>query len=175
MDEGRTNPMIDTTANDKVPRGMLIAIGLMLVVSLSGVAAVRMSGVEVRMPDAEAVMIRSLRFEDAADGSVAVIDARSGRVIESIAGEQGFLRGALRAMARERRQHGLGSEQPFDLIGRSDGRLTLQDSAIGTRIDLESFGPTNAQVFARLLTSQDSAARGPESTSVAPQASKSVR
>jgi len=175
MDESRTKPMIDATSSDRIPRGLLLAIGLLLVVTLGGVAAVRMSGVELREPDAEAVMTRTLRFEDAPDGSVAVIDAGTGQVIESIAGEQGFLRGALRAMARERRQHGLGAEQPFELIGRSDGRLTLQDSATGARIDLEAFGPTNASVFARLLTSQDSAARGMVPTQGAPYASQSVR
>jgi hypothetical protein len=36
------------------------------------------------------------------------------------------------------------------LIGRTDGRLTLQDPSTGQRIDLESFGPTNAAVFASL-------------------------
>ena len=41
------------------------------------------------------------------------------------------------------------------LIGRADGRLTLADPATGARIDLEAFGPTNAGVFARLLTLTD--------------------
>ena len=41
---------------------------------------------------------------------------------------------------------------PFELIARADGRLTLIDTATEARIDLESFGPTNAAVFARLLT-----------------------
>ena len=67
-------------------------------------------------------------------------------------GENGFFRGALRGLARERRRAGLGSEQPFQLIGRADGRLTLTDPATGQRIDLESFGPTNAAVFARFMT-----------------------
>ena len=46
---------------------------------------------------------------------------------------------------------GLGAEQPFQLIGRTDGRLTLADPATGQRVDLESFGPTNVAVFARFL------------------------
>ncbi|MBC7781542.1 MAG: photosynthetic complex assembly protein PuhC, partial [Proteobacteria bacterium] len=43
------------------------------------------------------------------------------------------------------------------LIGRADGRLTLADPATGQRIDLESFGPTNAAVFARLIVAGASA------------------
>jgi putative photosynthetic complex assembly protein len=60
----------------------------------------------------------------------------------------------LRAMARERRKQGLGAEPAFELIARADGRLTLSDPATGERVDLESFGPTNAGVFARLLDAQ---------------------
>ena len=39
---------------------------------------------------------------------------------------------------------------PEILIGRTDGRLTLQDPSTGQRIDLESCGPSNAAVFASL-------------------------
>jgi putative photosynthetic complex assembly protein len=144
---------------DTMPRGPLLAIGAVLLAVLVGVAAVRLSGTPIRAPDAEAVATRSLRFEDRPDGSVAVLDARSGQQIESIHGEAGFLRGALRAMARERRKQGLGSAPAFELIARADGRLTLVDPATGERVDLESFGPTNAGAFARLLTAQGAPAR----------------
>ena len=141
-------------APDTMPRGPLWLIGALLLAALAGVAGVRLSGTEIREPDAAAVAQRSLRFEDRRDGSVAVLDARSGRQIESIHGEAGFLRGTLRAMARERRKQGLGAEPAFELIARADGRLTLSDPATGERVDLESFGPTNAGVFARLLDAQ---------------------
>ncbi len=165
--------MSEASVHDQVPQGALVGIGILLAVSLVAVTAVRVSGIDVRVPDAEAVMTRDLRFEDAADGSVAVIDARSGRTVESIAGEQGFLRGSLRALARERRARGLGPEQPFQLIGRKDGRLTLVDTATGGRIDLESFGPTNARVFARLLlqTEVSDGAAPPQSAQLATQQS----
>jgi putative photosynthetic complex assembly protein len=142
------------TAPDTMPRGPLLWIGALLLAVLLGVATVRLSGTEIREPDAAAVAQRSLRFEDRRDGSVAVLDARSGRQIEAIHGEAGFLRGALRAMARERRKQGLGAEPAFELIARADGRLTLSDPATGERVDLESFGPSNAGVFARLLDAQ---------------------
>jgi putative photosynthetic complex assembly protein len=144
---------------DSMPRGPLLAIGAMLLVVLLGVAGVRLSGTSIRAPDADTVAQRSLRFEDRRDGSVAVLDARSGLQIEAIQGEAGFLRGALRALARERRKQGLGSEPAFELMARADGRLTLSDPATGERVDLESFGPTNAGVFRRLLFAQGAAAR----------------
>jgi len=139
---------------DTMPRGPLLAVGALLLIALVGVASVRLSGVPIRAPDAEAVASRSLRFEDRPDGSVAVLDAASGQQVEAIQGEAGFLRGALRAMARERRKQGLGAEPAFELVARADGRLTLLDPSTGERVDLESFGPTNAATFARLLTVQ---------------------
>jgi putative photosynthetic complex assembly protein len=80
-----------------------------------------------------------------------VIDDRSGQAVDTLHGENGFVRGALRALARERKLRGLDHTQPFVLIGRVDGRLTLEDPATGQRIDLESFGPMHAGAFARLL------------------------
>lgn len=137
--------------NGGVPRGPLVAIGVLLLATLVTVSAVRFSGMPIRQPDAEPKVSRTLRFEDRPDGSVAVIEARDNRELARMTGEQGFLRGALRALSRERAMRGLGPEHPFELIGRADGRLTLVDPATGGRIDLESFGPANAGVFARLL------------------------
>lgn len=135
-----------------VPRLPLLAAAGLLVISLVGVATVRWSGMSVHTPDAEPVATRLLRFEDRPDGSIAVIDGSSGRLLEQVQGEQGFLRGSLRALTRERRMREVGPVPPFELTARADGRLTLMDPATGARLDLESFGPTNAAVFARLLT-----------------------
>lgn len=143
--------MVALTANNVMPRRVLLSIGLMLLGTLIAVAAVRLSGASITVPDEAALAVRELRFEDRPDGSVVVIDANSRSVIHTMTGENGFFRGALRGLARERRRSGLGSEQPFQLIGRADGRLTLLDPATGRRIDLESFGPTNAAVFARFM------------------------
>lgn len=137
---------------DILPRGVLMAIGGVLLASVIAVAAVRISGTTIRVPDEAAVAMRELRFEDRPDGSVVVIDAPTRTVIHTMTGENGFFRGALRGLARERKRNGLGPEPSFQLIGRADGRLTLIDPATGQRIDLESFGPTNAAVFARFMT-----------------------
>jgi putative photosynthetic complex assembly protein len=147
-----------TTPSDDMPRGPLLAIAALLLLVVLSVTGVRLSGVSIHEPDAQAVAVRELRFEDRPDGSIAVLDARSGAQVESIQGEGGFVRGALRALARERRKHGLGAETPFELIGRADGRLTLNDPATGMRIDLESFGPANASAFVRLMTAPPAAA-----------------
>ncbi len=140
-----------TRPTELLPRGVLIAIGALVLVSVLGTAAVRWSGISIREPDAQAVATRLLRFDDAPDGGIVVTDATSGAVAARISGEQGFLRGTLRALARERRRSGADAGPPFELSARADGRLTLADPVTRQRIDLESFGPTNAAVFARLL------------------------
>jgi putative photosynthetic complex assembly protein len=134
-----------------LPRGVLVALGALVLVALAAVSAVRLSGVDIHAPDAAAVTTRALRFEDRPDGSIAVIDATNQQLVTSITGQSGFVRGTLRGLARERKRSGLGQEPPFELIGRADGRLTLHDPATGRVVDLESFGPVNAGEFARLL------------------------
>ncbi len=134
-----------------IPRWLLIASGAMILASLLLVATVRLLNIPTHEPDAPASISRELRFEDRADGGIDVIDTTSNQLVQVVQGENGFLRGAVRSLARERKRDGLGSARPFLLVRRSDGRLTLSDPVTGKRIDLESFGPTNAAVFAALL------------------------
>jgi putative photosynthetic complex assembly protein len=129
----------------------LWAAGALVLAALAGTSIVRLSGINISTPDAAAVVTRELRFEDRSDGSIAVFDARSQRQIDTVRGQAGFVRGTLRGLARERIRSGIGAAPPFELIGRADGRLTLVDPSTGRRVDLESFGPTNAAEFARLL------------------------
>ena len=110
---------------------------------------------KVREPDASAAQVLQLRFEDRQDGSIAVIDYKTGKQIESVQGEAGFVRGTLRGLAQERIRRGLDSGPPFELIYRTDGRLTLTDTATGRMVDLESFGPTNAGTFFKLFNASN--------------------
>jgi len=66
-------------------------------------------------------------------------------------GEQGFLRGTLRALARDRRLRNLSSEAPFELALYENGRLSITDTLTSRGIDLEAFGPDNVAVFAKIL------------------------
>lgn len=125
-------------------------IGVMLLAMLVAVGLARWSGLDPRTPDAAVQWQRDLQFRDLPNGDIAVVDHRTGQPVAQFSGEQGFLRSTLRALARERQRERLGQEAPFWLIGRTDGRLTLQDPSTGQRIDLESFGPSNAAVFASL-------------------------
>lgn len=145
------NTPILNAENAGFPRGPLLALGGLVLAVLAAVSAVRLSGMPISTPDAPAAVTRQLRFEDRPDGSIVVIDAVQGQVVQTITGQAGFIRGTLRGLARQRKLEGIGPERPFELIGRADGRLTLIDPATHRRVDLESFGPTNSAEFARLL------------------------
>ncbi|MFM2185789.1 MAG: photosynthetic complex assembly protein PuhC [Burkholderiaceae bacterium] len=138
-----------------VPPAALVLLGSLLALTVLIVAGVRWSGLEIREPDAPSVQVLQMRFLDRSDGAIDVIDAPSGRLITVIEGEAGFLRGALRVLSGERKKRGIGSEAPFELHRRQDGRLTLMDRMTGTRLDLESFGPQHAGSFAQLMKKEN--------------------
>jgi len=131
----------------------LAAMAALVLSSLVGVSLVRLAGISaVQQADAATYSTRQLRFQDQDDGSIQVLDARDGALLDTVApGSNGFLRSTMRGLVRERKRQSLGPETPFELLGRVDGRLTLVDPGTGRRIDLESFGPTNAATFAALL------------------------
>lgn len=136
-----------------LPKLPLAAMGALVLASLIGVATVRLTGTSaVQQPDAATVQTMSLRFEDNSDGSISVLDAQTGALLNTVApGTNGFLRSTMRGLVRERKRQGIGPETPFELLGRADGRLTLNDPSTQRRVDLESFGPTNSAVFATLM------------------------
>lgn len=143
----------------KLPMLPLAAMAALVLSSLIGVGLVRLAGLSAQQqPDAATLAVRQLRFEDRDDGGIEVRDARSGALLDTVApGTNGFLRSTMRGLVRERKRQGLGPETPFELLGRSDGRLTLVDPGTGRRVDLESFGPSNSAVFARLMSSSTGA------------------
>ena len=114
------------------------------------VALLRSQGMVTPQNDAPISWQLTLRFEDRPNGDIAVLDANNQMEIARYQGEQGFVRGTLRTLSRERMRRGIGSAPAFELKGHTDGRLTLSDPATGIRIDLESFGPTNMSSFAQL-------------------------
>ena len=116
------------------------------------VGVLRNQGMVAQQDDAPVSWKRSLRFEDRPNGDVAVVDPSSQLEVTRFQGEQGFVRGTLRTLTRERMRRGIGSGPAFELIGHTDGRLTLLDPATDVRIDLESFGPTNMSSFAQWQT-----------------------
>ena len=125
-------------------------LGSLLLLVLLAVGLARWQGLALHTEDAPTAWQRELRFADGPAGEVLVHDAHSGATVARFEGEQGFVRGTLRALARERARRGLGREAPLQLRALADGRLILADPSTGERIGLEAFGSQNLAVFARL-------------------------
>ena len=139
---------------DHFPQWVLYCAAGIIAFSLISVGLVRITGNGPDQKAATPTVQRSLVFQDHKDGGVRVEDGVTGKILTVLQGEQGFVRGTLRALTRERYSRGIGPELPFELIARVDGRVTLFDPSTGQRVDLESFGPTNTGEFARFLAMQ---------------------
>ncbi|MFO1455933.1 MAG: photosynthetic complex assembly protein PuhC [Steroidobacteraceae bacterium] len=136
-----------------IPRGALLGAAGVVAVALLLAASARITGIGLtRMPESTAVATRDLRFGDRADGAVVITQWPDGSVVAVLPpGTNGFARGVMRGMARERHRREIDSGPPFRLTHWSDGRLSLEDPSTGRRIELDAFGPTNTAVFARLM------------------------
>lgn len=145
----------DDHHREQMPKVPLYAAMALIASTLILVAVVRVTGVgELRTPQAAVTAERHLRFADLADGGISVRDAASGKLLERVEpGTNGFLRGALRGLSRERKREGIGPEAPLRLTSRSDGRLLLEDPATHRLIDLGAFGAQNVAIFTRALAS----------------------
>jgi len=128
---------------------LFIVASLAIIVMLVG--SYVQSGRQEPQADAQVIAKKTLYFRDLPSGAVGVISADNGQMIAQVEGQAGFVRGILRALARDRRMRQISSDDAFELVSRSDGRLTLIDLATHSRIDLESFGKDNAAEFAAFL------------------------
>lgn len=140
-----------TWAPDPFPRWILWFSAFMIAFSLLSVGLIRVTGNGPDQLAERVVQARALVFLDAEDGAVWVKDGDSGATLTHLYGEQGFVRGALRALSRERLARGLGPQAPFQLQAKANGALTLIDPSTDQRIDLEAFGPSNVAQFAQFL------------------------
>lgn len=145
--------MQNIVAQNALPRGALIGAGTLVLASLLMVATARLTGYGPAKPPVSAAVAQAdLRFEDRADGAVLIYSPRTNQLLDTLApGTNGFVRGVLRGLVRERRADHIGPTPPFRLTRWADGRLSLDDPSTGRHVDLEVFGPTNAGAFADIL------------------------
>ena len=142
--------------SQRFPRFALIAAAILIAGSITAAAAARYANLNDQPAKTSASMQPSmsvdLTFLDMDDGSVQVRDAAGESILYVAApGTNGFIRGVMRGMARDRRARGIGQQPAFRLAQWPDGRLSLEDLATGRQIELSSFGASNRAAFAQLL------------------------
>jgi putative photosynthetic complex assembly protein len=132
-----------------VPRGALLGAAALIGFSLVVASVGRLTGIgTVHEDHAAAVQSQSFRFEDRADGGIAVIAPETGAVIGIVpAGTDGFVRTVMRSFAFDRERRGVGAGPSFIIARWSNGRSTIEDPATGRRVDLAAFGSANMHAF----------------------------
>lgn len=146
------------------PRGPLIAAGALVAASLVLAALGSIGGIgRTELPESPTVASYAFHFVVQPDGSVRVSSADGPAAVVLGSGEDGFVRGVLHSVGRERRRAGVPADAPLTLTRYADGRLALHDPSTGLDVDLAVFGPTNAESFARLWRAADAERRAPPS------------
>ncbi len=145
-----------------MPRADYLGYGLGLL--LAGILALVVLSAgdkhQDRRPVNEVTFAREILFSDRVDGGIAIRDASTGQLIGEIPpGEGGFVRGALRGFARERRLQNPGMESPLRLAAVQGGAIVLEDPVSGRWTDLRAFGATNVQSFADILFKKNEAGK----------------
>jgi putative photosynthetic complex assembly protein len=151
------NAAMRNVSENRIPRAALIGAGSLVVGSLLLVGFARLTGYRPAQPEASRIVSSSdLRFEDRPDGAVLIYSFPQDRLVDTLPpGTNGFVRGVLRGLVRERRADRVGAAPAFRLTRWADGRLSLDDPSTGRHVDLEVFGPTNAGAFADILLASD--------------------
>ena len=101
----------------------------------------------------EIIISKKLHFYDHPDGSIKITDI-DGEILTFIEGEA-FVRVLLRNLVRERILIGVGPEEPFELIARKGGLLSLRDPISDLHLDLTAFGVNNSKIFVELIEDRD--------------------
>lgn len=142
------------------PRGVLLGVGGVIAITVLAALAPQLGLVDRpaspaatrAASDARVLVSRDLIFTDRPDGTVGVFQA-DGRVVAILkpGPDQGFVRGVMRGMARDRRMRSVPIATPFRLAHWSDGALSLTDLGTGRTLEIGGFGPDNRRAFQVLL------------------------
>ncbi len=145
--------MSDPFATRPMPRAAILSAVALIAFSFVAVSVGRFTDLgKAPEKQAEALQSRDLLFLDRADGAVLVYEVGNETALDVLEpGTNGFLRGVMRGVARERKLSNASFSEPVRLTLWDDGRLTLDDLATNYHVGLIAFGPTNAGAFARLL------------------------
>jgi putative photosynthetic complex assembly protein len=149
--------MSETSTIHGFPRNVLIGFAVIVISSIALAGIGRQTGIYDNTPKSTPVVARDLFFRDQPDGSVLVFDARFPQApIEVVPpATNGFLRATVRGLARQRLRQDVGPAIPFRLTEWADGRLTLEDPVTHRKVEMEAFGITNEEAFARIITAKE--------------------
>lgn len=152
-------PALHSDSRDRIPKGLLRTIGLMVLLSLVIASYARLTGATpaATPPESPVVAARDIVILSQPDGAARVVDADGALILERGPGQAGFIAGVGRAMNRVRTVDGAPALGPARLTLHADGSLRLIDPQTGWRVELKAFGKDNEAAFAALLPPPGSA------------------
>jgi len=140
---------------EKIPRVLLRAIGLFIVIVLVMVTWARVTGTPpTAMPPADDQIVEShtIYLFGEMSGAARVLDANGSVLVDLGPDQGGFIAGVSRSLTLIRQQAGVDPKAPVRLVRFPDGHLGLRDDLTGWRAELIGFGKDNEAAFANLLS-----------------------
>jgi putative photosynthetic complex assembly protein len=141
-----------STPADTFPRWFLAGAAAVILFAVLAATLASVTGRgATRVGEPPAAGMVELRFVAQPDSTMLAQSVADGRTLAILPADgSGFIRGVVRSLLRQRMLSGQNVNLPFHLIERKDGRYSLVDPATRTRMELDGFGPTNSDAFARL-------------------------
>ena len=146
MREMKRDPML--------PFVKMVGLGLLVVLFGIWVFKNNLKSTNSAITSSEIVAMKKLHFYDHHNGMVKITDV-NGNVLTFIDGEA-FAKVLIRNLVRKRISIGIGPEEPFELISRKGGLLSLRDPVSDLHLDVTAFGQSNSEVFTRLINGEES-------------------
>ncbi len=144
-----------TRPKERLPKGLLYGMLIMVLASLALVTLARLTGMEPRAmpPDAVTAIVdeRMIQIMAHPDASAQIYDEHGALIADLGPAEAGFISGVHRALVRERMLAQIQGNPPVRIVRFADGRLGLRDPFTGWRVELMGFGDTNRDAFLALL------------------------
>ncbi len=141
---------------DRIPRPMLFAVGTLLFATLALTAWFRLNDLPPQHSGppvtSEAERAEILIREIPGGGTLILDPATGSEVVRLAEGEDGFVRGMLRALEHVRALHGVAPDTAVELVRWPGGHLALRDPATEWRAELVGFGADNRATFATLMS-----------------------
>ena len=136
---------------DKIPVGLVRAIVMLVVCSLTVVTASVLGGRDpAGQPEPAAIVAqREIRLIGGGSKAVTVLDA-DGTLLADL-DHGGFVTVVQNALETWRKRQGMDPTLPVRLVRFANGRFAVEDAATGWSVELYAFGGDNEAAFTRLL------------------------
>jgi putative photosynthetic complex assembly protein len=146
--------MTEASVRQTFPRWFLIGIGALLLTTVSFAVFGRLTGYGItRVAETAVISSVDIWFEDQDNKTMLVRRVSDNTILEVLPADgSGFMRGVVRSLSRQRLLSKIEPNKPFRLAQREDQKLFIQDMSVGSKMELDGFGPANTLSIARILT-----------------------